>query len=93
MSSEVMNMNQSFTPIKVPTRRRIRGGMNTNSWNNLVELLRSLGVKTGKKTLSLNWETPQESQFDLLMKLMSQLTNINLNGNYSDNTKEWIIGL
>jgi hypothetical protein len=55
----------------------------------LANLLASFGIQTKSRGLSLDWGSPDESQFDLLLKLMSQLTNTNLYGSY--HSGEWII--
>jgi hypothetical protein len=75
----------------VPSRRKSKRKI--SSWDNVSELLESFGVNKGNNSVSLNWEKPEEGQFDVLIKMLSLLSNTNLNGSYSDNTKEWIVSL
>jgi hypothetical protein len=91
VSSEVLTVNQSFSPVVVPSRRRSK--RKSSSWDNVSNLLESFGVNKENNSVSLNWEKPKDGQFDILIKMLSLLSNTNLNGSYSDNTKEWIVSL
>jgi hypothetical protein len=91
VSSEVQTVNQSFSPLVVPSRKRSK--RKTSSWDNLSNLLESFGINKEHNSVSLNWEKPEKGQFDVLIKMLSLLSNTNLNGSYSDNTKEWIVSL
>lgn len=91
MSSEVITIKKSFTSLANKSKRKSRGLKNIDSWANLIDILESMGANKGRKSLFLNWEESEKPQFDLLLKLMSQLTNINLTGNYSEVTNEWRI--
>lgn len=67
------------------------GKKNINSWNPLCNILGNFGGVESKNKLKLHWESPEDDQFDFLLKMMSQLTNINLQGTYHNHSKEWII--
>jgi hypothetical protein len=60
-----------------------------SSVQKLSRLLENFGVKRKNRGLALDWGSPDKGQFDLLLKLMSQMINTNLYGSY--NSGEWII--
>ena len=62
-----------------------------NNWKTLCSILNYFGIAKSMDKIKLFWEVPDDNQFDFLLKLMSQLTNTNLKGSYSNNTKEWVI--